>query len=206
MRSWKLRLGRRPLQRHHQHQQKELGTFYPKLAQAGRLGRRFPTPAPPSIRQLSWEGRGRGRGRGGGWQETRLRAGRSSEPPAGCTGASSSDGGPYTNRSGSLTSTPPRLPRCPSPMLFPPPPTPHPPPADPSHVITLTPATAYFIGRGFVRFLKARSGSSSGSGSSNGQSGGAPVKVCVGTDPRLSGPLIKAAVVVGLADEGAEVS
>lgn len=69
--------------------------------------------------------------------------------------------------------------------------------ADPSHVITLTPAAAYFIGRGFARWLKA-----SGNG---GNGGGVKAKVAVGSDPRLSGPLLLPALLVGLADEGVEV-
>ncbi|GBF99435.1 phosphoglucomutase [Raphidocelis subcapitata] len=68
--------------------------------------------------------------------------------------------------------------------------------ADPSHVVTLTPAAAYFIGRAFVRFLRGRAAPSDGA---------ARMRVCVGSDPRLSGPLLRAALLTGLADEGAEV-
>eukprot|EP00882_Tetradesmus_deserticola_P013250 GHRQ01014052.1.p1 GENE.GHRQ01014052.1~~GHRQ01014052.1.p1 ORF type:complete len:290 (+),score=96.80 GHRQ01014052.1:649-1518(+) len=58
-----------------------------------------------------------------------------------------------------------------------------------SDTITLTPASAFFIAAGFVDWLRSR--------------GVADIKVAVGCDPRVSGPLLMPAVLAGLQSVGA---
>eukprot|EP00882_Tetradesmus_deserticola_P014684 GHRQ01015624.1.p1 GENE.GHRQ01015624.1~~GHRQ01015624.1.p1 ORF type:complete len:589 (+),score=228.84 GHRQ01015624.1:649-2415(+) len=59
----------------------------------------------------------------------------------------------------------------------------------PTDTITLTPASAFFIAAGFVDWLKSK--------------GVADIKVAVGCDPRVSGPLLMPAVLAGLQSAGA---
>ncbi|GMH35739.1 hypothetical protein BSKO_03607 [Bryopsis sp. KO-2023] len=61
--------------------------------------------------------------------------------------------------------------------------------------ITLTPAAIFFISVGFGRWLSKRSGMPCSS-----------MRVSVGRDPRISGPLLRTAIAAGLASEGANVS
>ncbi|WIA15226.1 hypothetical protein OEZ85_001902 [Tetradesmus obliquus] len=60
---------------------------------------------------------------------------------------------------------------------------------NPGDAITLTPAAAFFIAAGFVDWLRSR--------------GVTDVKVAVGCDPRVSGPLLMPAVLAGLQSAGA---
>jgi hypothetical protein len=75
--------------------------------------------------------------------------------------------------------------------------------ADPSHVVTLTPAAVFYIGRAFVRFLLEKQ--RSGSGGDGNNSGGGSITVAIGSDPRLSAALLRGALVAGLAEQGANV-
>ena len=67
--------------------------------------------------------------------------------------------------------------------------------------ISLTPGIAFFIGQAFTQWLQSRRPPSSSSSSSSSS----PVRVSLGCDPRISGPMLEAALVVGLAAGGAEV-
>lgn len=61
--------------------------------------------------------------------------------------------------------------------------------------ITLTPAAIFFISVGFGRWLSERSGMPCSS-----------LRVSIGRDPRISGPLLKTAIAAGLSSEGASIA
>jgi phosphomannomutase len=67
----------------------------------------------------------------------------------------------------------------------------------PDQPVSLTPGIAFFIGHSFARWLQSRRTEASP------LSG--PVRVSLGGDPRISGPMLEAALVAGLAAAGAEV-
>jgi phosphomannomutase len=68
-------------------------------------------------------------------------------------------------------------------------------PGVPNEPVSLTPGIAHFIGYSFTKWLEARRPA--------GVSG--PVVVSVGRDPRISGPMMEAALVSGIAAAGGEV-
>eukprot|EP00195_Chlamydomonas_chlamydogama_P017784 CAMPEP_0202892036 /NCGR_PEP_ID=MMETSP1392-20130828/1893_1 /ASSEMBLY_ACC=CAM_ASM_000868 /TAXON_ID=225041 /ORGANISM="Chlamydomonas chlamydogama, Strain SAG 11-48b" /LENGTH=606 /DNA_ID=CAMNT_0049575911 /DNA_START=302 /DNA_END=2123 /DNA_ORIENTATION=- len=61
----------------------------------------------------------------------------------------------------------------------------------PNEPVTLTPGVVFFIGQAFASWLKD---------TSDGR-----LVVSIGSDPRISGPLVQAALIAGLASAGAEV-
>lgn len=65
----------------------------------------------------------------------------------------------------------------------------------PNEPISLTPGIAFFIGKAFSQWLASR----------RDRSSDRPMRVSLGRDPRISGPMLEAALVAGLASGGAEV-
>jgi hypothetical protein len=66
----------------------------------------------------------------------------------------------------------------------------------PNEPVSLTPGIAFFIGHAFVKWIQSK-----GLGSSSAS----PIRISVGRDPRISGPVMEQALVSGLATAGAEV-
>ena len=63
--------------------------------------------------------------------------------------------------------------------------------------VSLTPGLVFFIGQAFAQWVCARLASKGSS------SGGKPLGISVGSDPRISGPLLEAALIAGLSSGGA---
>lgn len=67
----------------------------------------------------------------------------------------------------------------------------------PNEPVTLTPGIAFFIGHAFAQWLRSRAPADKGAEF--------VPRVSLGRDPRISGPMLEAAIVAGLASAGAEV-
>ena len=80
--------------------------------------------------------------------------------------------------------------------------------------LTLSPAVAFFIGKGLVEFLRQRkekkggAGGGSKNGGGDGETSSSPPfpRIAVGRDPRLSGPMLEGALSAGVAAAGGQVA